>query len=85
MNIKLITLIGEIGSDEEEKSAEYLTNNVDSIAGKSAPEGKCMIHLGFIISGDFGTAKGKIKALKYARVYIVDTTWDIRQLIKEIL
>jgi succinyl-CoA synthetase alpha subunit len=64
----LIVLIGEIGSDEEEKTAEFIKDNVDKtiiayIAGKSAPEGKRMGHAGAIISGDFGTAQEKIKAL----------------------
>ena len=87
---KIIVLIGEIGSDEEEKTAEYIQKNVSKpviayIAGKSAPEGKRMGHAGAIISGDFGTAFGKIKALKNAGALIADLPWDIPKLIKEIL
>jgi succinyl-CoA synthetase alpha subunit len=87
---KIIVLIGEIGSDEEEKTAEYIQNNVSKpviayIAGKSAPEGKRMGHAGAIISGDFGTAFGKIKALKNAGALIADLPWDVPKLIKEIL
>jgi len=90
LNTKLIVLIGEIGSDEEEETAEYINSNVEKpiiayIAGKSAPEGKRMGHAGAIISGDFGTAKGKIEALKNAGVYIANTPWEVPQLIKEIL
>jgi succinyl-CoA synthetase alpha subunit len=89
-NTKVIVLIGEIGSDEEEKTAEYIKSGVDKsiiayVAGKSAPEGKRMGHAGAIISGDFGTAEGKIKALKNAGVYIADSPWDIPTLIREIL
>lgn len=89
-NTKLIVLIGEIGSDEEEKTADYIKSSVNKpiiayIAGKNAPEGKRMGHAGAIISGDFGTAEGKNKALKNAGVYIADTPWDIPHLIKEIL
>lgn len=89
-NTKIIVLVGEIGSDEEEKAAEYIKNNVRKpiiayIAGKSAPKGKRMGHAGAIISGDFGTAEGKIKTLKEARVYIAENPWEIPQLIKEIL
>jgi succinyl-CoA synthetase alpha subunit len=89
-NSKLIVLIGEIGSNEEEKTAEYIKNYVDKpivayIAGKSAPEGKRMGHAGAIISGDFGTAQGKIKALKIAGAYIADTPWDVPKIIREIL
>jgi len=87
---KLIVLIGEIGSDEEEKTAEYIKNNVEKpvvayIAGRSAPEGKRMGHAGAIISGDFGTAKGKINALKNAGALIADTPWDVPIIIEEIL
>lgn len=89
-NTKLIVLIGEIGSDEEEKTADYIKSSVNKpiiayIAGKNAPEGKRMGHAGAIISGDFGTAEGKNKALKNAGVYVADTPWDIPHLIKEIL
>ncbi len=87
---KIIVLIGEIGSDEEEKTAELIKYNVSKpviayIAGKSAPEGKRMGHAGAIISGDIGTAKGKIKALKDSGVLIANTPWEVPQVIKEIL
>jgi succinyl-CoA synthetase alpha subunit len=87
-NTKIIVLIGEIGSDEEEKTAEYIQKYVDKpiiayIAGKSAPEGKRMGHAGAIISGDIGTAQGKIKALKDAGAKIAETPWDVPKLIKE--
>jgi succinyl-CoA synthetase alpha subunit len=87
---EVIVLIGEIGSDEEEKTAEFIKNHVSKpiiayIAGKSAPPGKRMGHAGAIISGDFGTAQGKIKALKSAGVRIADLPWDVPHIIKEIL
>lgn len=44
-----------------------------------------MGHACAIISGDFGTAQGKIEALQNAGVYIADTPWNVPQLIKEIL
>jgi len=89
-NTKIIVIIGEIGSNEEEKTAEFIKNNTSKpviayIAGKSAPKGKRMGHAGAIISGDFGTAQGKIKALKIAGAYIADTPWDVPKIIKEIL
>ncbi|MHA2181189.1 MAG: succinate--CoA ligase subunit alpha [Promethearchaeota archaeon] len=87
---KLIVLIGEIGSDEEEKTAEFIKEHTDKpvvayIAGRSAPKGKRMGHAGAIISGDFGTAQGKIKALTEAGALIADTPWDVPQLIKQVL
>ncbi|MFX0134454.1 MAG: succinate--CoA ligase subunit alpha [Candidatus Hodarchaeota archaeon] len=89
-NTKLIVLIGEIGSDEEEKTAEFIKNHIDKpivayIAGKSAPEGKRMGHAGAIISGDFGTAKGKIEALRKVGASIAELPWDVPKLIKKIL
>ena len=42
-----------------------------------------MGHAGAIISGDFGTAKGKIEALKGAGATIADLPWDVPRLIKE--
>ncbi len=89
-NSKVMVIIGEIGSDEEEKAAIYIKENVKKpvighIAGKYAPEGKRMGHAGAIISGDFGTAKGKIKALKKAGVYIADFPWDVPKIARELL
>ncbi len=90
-NTKAIVLIGEIGGDEEEKAADFIkSNGVDKpivayIAGKSAPEGKRMGHAGAIISGNVGTAQGKIKALREVGASIADTPWDVPSLLKEIL
>jgi succinyl-CoA synthetase alpha subunit len=90
LNTKIIVLIGEIGGDEEEKTANYIKEFVSKpiiayIAGKSAPEGKRMGHAGAIISGDFGTAEGKIISLKKAGVQIANLPWDIPKLIKTVL
>jgi len=86
----LIVLIGEIGSDEEEKTAKFIEKHVEKtvvayIAGRSAPEGKRMGHAGAIISGDFGTAQGKIEALQKVGVLIAETPWEVPKLIKETL
>jgi succinyl-CoA synthetase alpha subunit len=59
-----IVLIGEIGGDEEEKAAKYISEAVTKpvtayIAGFTAPEGKRMGHAGAIVSGSKGTAKAK--------------------------
>ncbi|MBY8988461.1 MAG: succinate--CoA ligase subunit alpha [Candidatus Lokiarchaeota archaeon] len=88
-NTKIIVLIGEIGSDEEEKTAEFIKSNVSKpviayIAGKSAPEGKRMGHAGAIISGNFGSAKGKIQALKAAGASIANLPWDVPKILHEL-
>ena len=88
-NTKIIVLIGEIGSDEEEKTAKFIKSNVSKpviayIAGKSAPEGKRMGHAGAIISGNFGSAKGKIQALEAAGASIANLPWDVPKIIQEL-
>ncbi|MHA1726457.1 MAG: succinate--CoA ligase subunit alpha [Promethearchaeota archaeon] len=83
---KFIVLIGEIGGDEEEKVAEYIKNGFSKpviayIAGKHAPQGKRMGHAGAIISGNAGTAQGKIKALREAGAHIAEFPWEIPKII----
>ncbi len=86
----VIVLIGEIGGDEEEKVAAYIAENnvkkpiVAYIAGKSAPEGKRMGHAGAIISGNVGTAQGKIDALSAVGAQIAETPWDSPTTVKEL-
>lgn len=85
----VIVVIGEIGGDDEEKVANYIKGNsveksiIAYIAGKSAPEGKRMGHAGAIISGNVGTAQGKIDALNQVGVKVVDTPWDIPAAVKQ--
>ncbi|MBA3840641.1 MAG: succinate--CoA ligase subunit alpha, partial [Thermoleophilaceae bacterium] len=57
---ELIVMCGEIGGDEEERTAEYVAESVSKpvvgyIAGFTAPPGKTMGHAGAIISGSRGT------------------------------
>jgi succinyl-CoA synthetase alpha subunit len=59
-----IVLIGEIGGDEEQKAAAYISEHLTKpvtayIAGFTAPEGKRMGHAGAIVSGSKGTARAK--------------------------
>ena len=88
---KVIVLIGEIGGDDEEKVAQYIKDQkidksiVAYIAGKSAPEGKRMGHAGAIISGNVGTAQGKIDALEAVGVKVTETPWEIPEVVKTFL
>jgi succinyl-CoA synthetase alpha subunit len=55
------------------------------VSGRTAPPGKRMGHAGAILSGNTGTAQGKVAALREARVPVADTIFDIPDLVKEAL
>ncbi|MHB8511072.1 MAG: succinate--CoA ligase subunit alpha [Actinomycetota bacterium] len=64
-----VVLIGEIGGNEEENAAEFVSKNMSTpvvayVAGYTAPEGKRMGHAGAIISGSKGTAQAKKEAFE---------------------
>jgi succinyl-CoA synthetase alpha subunit len=70
-----VVMIGEIGGDEEEQAAAFMTEHLTKpvvayIAGFEAPPGKRMGHAGAIISGSSGTASAKAEALERAGVRV---------------
>jgi succinyl-CoA synthetase alpha subunit len=75
---KLVVAYGEIGGVNEEEAAEAIASRefskpfVAYIGGGFAREGMRFGHAGAVISGNRGTAAGKIAALRAAGAIVVD-------------
>jgi succinyl-CoA synthetase alpha subunit len=85
-----VILIGEIGGNDEENAAEYISRKLTKpvvafIAGKSAPPGKRMGHAGAIIEGSMGTAESKINRLISVGVQVAQHPEEIPDLLKQAL
>src|SRR5258706_5539233 len=82
-----VIMIGEIGGNDEEKTAEYIASKMTKpvasfIAGQTAPPGKRMGHAGAIIEGGAGSAADKIRALEAAGVKVAKHPEEIPTLLK---
>jgi succinyl-CoA synthetase alpha subunit len=85
---ELIVMVGEIGGDEEEKTADYIAEHVTKpvvayIAGFTAPPGKRMGHAGAIISGSSGTAQAKKDALEAKGVSVGTNPTEVARIAAE--
>ena len=86
---KAVVLIGEIGGNLEELSAEYISKTkypkpvVAFVAGRTAPPGKRMGHAGAIIMGKAGTAQSKIEAFQKAGVPVAEKPKDVAKILSE--
>jgi succinyl-CoA synthetase alpha subunit len=83
-----VVLVGEIGGNEEEKAATFISERMSKpvlayIAGFSAPPGKTMGHAGAIISGSAGTAQAKKEALEAVGITVGTTPTEVAQLVAE--
>jgi len=84
-------LIGEIGGNLEELTAEYVSKQkypkpvVAFIAGRSAPPGKRMGHAGAIITGKAGTAETKVEAFRNAGVKTAEKPNEVAEILKKLL
>lgn len=86
-NTDAVILMGEIGGNDEEQAAEFISTMtkpvVAFISGRTAPPGKRMGHAGAIISGGSGTAEGKVAAFNNVGVKVADTPSQVVGLIQE--
>ncbi len=87
---ELIVMCGEIGGDEEERTADYIAANVSKpvvgyIAGFTAPPGKTMGHAGAIVSGSSGTAAAKAEALEAKGVRVGRNPTQVAEIAAEVL
>ena len=87
---ELIVMCGEIGGDEEERTADYIAEHVSKpvvgyIAGFTAPPGKTMGHAGAIVSGSKGTASAKAEALEARGVRVGRTPTEVAQVAVDLL
>jgi len=87
---ELIVMCGEIGGDEEERTADFIAENVTKpvvgyIAGFTAPPGKTMGHAGAIVSGSQGTAAAKAEALEAKGARVGRTPTEVAEIAVDIL
>jgi len=86
-----VAAFGEIGGSQEEEAAEVIKAGkvtkpfVIYIAGAAAPEGQRFSHASAIIERGRGSVKGKVKALREAGAYPVETPKDIVPTLKKLL
>ena len=82
-----VVLVGEIGGDDEERAAQYVSESMSKpvvayIAGFTAPAGKQMGHAGAIVSGSASTAVAKAEALEAVGIPVAREPDQVVQLIK---
>jgi succinyl-CoA synthetase alpha subunit len=86
----LIVMVGEIGGDDEERAAAFISARVAKpvvgyIAGFTAPSGKRMGHAGAIVTGSSGTAQAKAEALERVGVKVSRTPTEVAELVRAAL
>jgi succinyl-CoA synthetase alpha subunit len=87
---RAVMMIGEIGGSAEESAAEFISSSMTKpvvayIAGQTAPPGRRMGHAGAIVSGNSGTAKGKMDALSAAGVRVAKNPTEAGEIMVEIV
>ncbi len=86
-----VAAFGEIGGSQEEEVAEVIKDGrftkpfVIYIAGAAAPEGQRFSHASAIVERGRGSVQGKVKALREAGAYPVETPKEIVPTLKKLL
>jgi succinyl-CoA synthetase alpha subunit len=86
-----VAAFGEIGGSQEEECAEVIKAGkftkpfVIYIAGVAAPEGQRFSHASAIVERGRGSVAGKVKALREAGAYPVETPKEIVPTLKKVL
>jgi succinyl-CoA synthetase alpha subunit len=87
---RAIVMIGEIGGDDEERAAAFISDHVTKpvvgyVAGFTAPPGKRMGHAGAIVTGSRGTAQAKAEALEAVGVRVGRNPTEVAAAVEEAL
>jgi succinyl-CoA synthetase alpha subunit len=87
---EVVVLIGEIGGDDEERAARFVSERMSKpvvgyVAGFTAPPGKRMGHAGAIVTGSSGTAQAKAEALGAVGVRVGRNPTEVAELVEEVL
>jgi succinyl-CoA synthetase alpha subunit len=87
---RAVMLIGEIGGSAEEEAAEFIRTGMTKpvvayVAGVTAPAGRKMGHAGAIVSGNKGTAQGKMEALRAAGVKVAVNPTEASDLMAQVV
>jgi succinyl-CoA synthetase alpha subunit len=84
-----IVMVGEIGGTAEESASEFIVKHVTKpvvgfIAGLTAPPGRRMGHAGAIISGQSGTAQGKVSVMKKSGIHVCENLGTLGELCTQV-
>lgn len=86
-----VVMFGEIGGVQEEEAAELVASGgftkplVAYIAGRTLPSGIRYSHASAIVEAGRGSADSKIRALREAGAYVVDSPKEIPTVVKRLL